>query len=649
MKVMKYIFAALAATALASCNDFLEKQPQALTPEQYLTTEANVTSFAYGLYADGFSTHGQYGWGTFQNDVNTDNMAHYLPSDIFAPGYWRVPEAGGVWNSWGRMYHLNSFLTQVVPDFAAGKIVGTESLIRHAIGEVYFFRAWDYFGKLQSLGDLPVITEVLPNDMDRLVAESKRRPRNEVARFILADLDRALEYMSDSPVGGTNRLSKDCVHLLKSRVALYEGTWLKYFKGTAFVPNGNGWPGAEKDYNAGYRYPLGDIDAEISYFLDIAMAEAKIVADKYSLTNNTGVYRASAGMNPYFEMFGATDMNAWPEIMLWRQYNLGLFVTNTVNQWTSDSNCGYGTTKSMVDAFLMSNGLPIYAAGSGYAGDRNLMTVTDGRDSRAFLFIKRPGDANLASDPLGPGQKVEGWPRITDAGENKYTTGYTLRKGLNFDGAQNRIGQCTVGAIVFRAAEAYLNYIEACYELTGSIDATADGYWRKLRNRAKVDEDYGKTIAATVMEKEGETDWGAWSAGKLVDATLFNIRRERRCEFMAENFRRSDIRRWRAMDQMIDTPWHVLGINLWGSEDIESFGDLRPGENVSDQNFSEYLAPYHISANNRVYDGYRWNSAHYLDPIAIQHFLITGGGNVEASSLYQNPGWPLVANEGPKE
>ena len=33
---MKYIFAALAATALASCNDFLEKQPQALTPEQYL-------------------------------------------------------------------------------------------------------------------------------------------------------------------------------------------------------------------------------------------------------------------------------------------------------------------------------------------------------------------------------------------------------------------------------------------------------------------------------------------------------------------------------------------------------------------------------------------------------------------------------------
>lgn len=45
-----------------------------------------------------------------------------------------------------------------------------------------------------------------------------------------------------APSGGKNRLSKDCAILLKSRVALYEGSWLKNFKGTAFVPNGPGWP-----------------------------------------------------------------------------------------------------------------------------------------------------------------------------------------------------------------------------------------------------------------------------------------------------------------------------------------------------------------------------------------------------------------------
>ena len=648
MKRSGYIALLLAVVTLNACSDFLEKSPMSLTPEQYLTTEANVTSFAYGLYTNNFVTHGSYEWGTFQNDVNTDNMAHYYPNDMFAPGYWKVAESGGVWNSWGQMYQLNSFLNSVPANYLKGGIKGSDDLIRHAIGEVYFFRAWDYFGKLQNLGDLPIIKTVLPNDMEKLTAESKRMPRNEVARFILSDLDKALEYMMDGQVGGTNRLSKQCVHLFKSRVALYEGTWLKYFKGTAFVPGGPDWPGAQKSYNANYEYPSGSIDDEIDYFLGVAMDEAKIVAEKAVLTANTGVYKTATGSNQYFEMFGATDMKPYPEILLWRQYNLAIWVTNTINQWTTDSNCAYGTTKSMVDAFLMSNGLPVYAAGSGYSGDSDLKAITDGRDSRAYLFIKRPGDENLATDPEGPGQKVEGWPRITDVGEYRYTTGYTLRKGLNFNGAQNKIGQCTVGSIVFRSVEALLNYIEACYEKTGAIDATADKYWRQIRKRAMVNEDYNVTIAATDMAKEAETDWGAYSAGKLVDATLYNIRRERRCEFIAEGFRGSDIRRWRAMDQMIQTPYHVLGINLWENENLADLGDLIPGENVSEASFSKYLAPYHIYSNNRAYNGYRWNMAHYLEPIAIQHFLITGNGVAEQSPLYQNPGWPLIPNEGPR-
>lgn len=44
----------------------------------------------------------------------------------------------------------------------------------------------------------------------------------------------------------TTRINADAAILLKSRVALFEGTWLKYFKNTAFVPNGDGWPGKAK-------------------------------------------------------------------------------------------------------------------------------------------------------------------------------------------------------------------------------------------------------------------------------------------------------------------------------------------------------------------------------------------------------------------
>lgn len=51
-----------------------------------------------------------------------------------------------------------------------------------------------------------------------------------------------------------------------------------------------------------------------------------------------------------------------------------------------------------------------------------------------------------------------------------------------------------------------------------------------------------------------------------------------------------------------------------------------------------------------MYDaGYSWCEAHYLDPIAITHFRITASdpNDLSTSVIYQNPGWPTVANEGP--
>lgn len=107
---------------LASCSDFLEKKPMSLSPESYYTIEPNVTSFSEGLYQNNLSTHGLYEWGTFQFDNTTDNMAYVTPSDIFAPGYWKVPEAGGAWDSWGPMYQLNSFLATILPMYENGEI-----------------------------------------------------------------------------------------------------------------------------------------------------------------------------------------------------------------------------------------------------------------------------------------------------------------------------------------------------------------------------------------------------------------------------------------------------------------------------------------------------------------------------------------------
>lgn len=653
MKNRILLYALSAGLMLSSCNAFLDLEPEsALSPEQYLTTEENLGAYATDLY-NMFPEHERSTWGYWRTDANTDDMASAQPGDAFAPGYWRVEQTGGSY-AFERIYRCNYFLNFVLPLYEAGEITGVEANIRHYIGEAYFFRAWAYFEKLKALGDFPIVEEPIADDLVQLTAASKRMPRNEVARFILADLDRSIEYMSETPpVGGSNRLDDDCAHLMKSRVALYEGTWEKYFKGTAFVPNGPQWPGASKDYNKGYEFPSGDIDSEIDYFLKIAMDESKIIADKYPLTENTGVFQKSAdeAANPYFNMFGAIDMSQYPEIMLWRDYGASAGLTNSVVEFAAAANSGCGITKSMVEAFVMSNGLPIYDEASGYPGDADLQKVTEKRDSRAQIFIKKPGDTNLHSAGGPESYTTEPWPNVVHSTASmKYTTGYAIRKGLNFDGAQSFRNESEVGLIVFRAVEAYLNYMEACYERTGSLDGDAKTYWSKIRNRAHV-ADFQTTIDHTVMEKEKD-DWGAWSAGQLVDATLYNIRRERRCELMAEGYRGADIRRWRSLDQLIDTPYHVYGVNLWeklaSNADFlkDNPGGLKQGENVSPISFGNYLAPYHIMQNNRVYNGYSWRMAHYLDPIAVQHFLITGDGDVNASPLYQNPGWPVQAGLG---
>ncbi len=657
-KYKKYsCLATLAVFALlsAGCQKALDKAPLSnITPESYLKEEGQLAAYAIARYPDAFPSHGNYSFGTFGIDGNTDNMIVPVLDNRFIPGLWRVEASGGEW-SFGNIYQANYFLSTVVPRWKAGGIVGNADNIRQYIGEMYFIRAVEYFKKLQSLGDFPIIKTVYPDEKEILIQVSKRQPRNEVARFILSDLDSAALLLKTSPDATKNRISKLCAQLIKSRVALYEGTWLKYFKGTAFVPNGPNWPGKSKDYNANYQYPTGSIDSEIQYFLGEAMSAAKSVADAVPLVANTGIIEAPNNENPYFKMFGAVDMSGYSEVLLWRQYGAGL-VTHNIPVYTQAGNYAVGLSKSMVESFLMENGLPIYATGSNYQGDDYIADVRKNRDGRLNLFLKEPGQKNVLVN-VGQGTHatlIEPTPRIWESSyDQKYTTGYAIRKGISYDGAQANNGQGFTGSITYRASEAYLNYIEASYERNGTIDADATKYWQQLRARAKVNTNFQETIAATVMVRETQ-DWGAYSANALVSPTLYNIRRERRNELMAEGLRYMDLKRWRAMDQMISTPYHFEGFKLWGpmkswfSAAQIVYGAANSGAVVSDPDLSVYLRPQEIRSNADSYKGARWMMAHYLSPIATQHFNITApDGNIASSPIYQNPGWLTAGGSTP--
>ncbi|MBR5440431.1 MAG: RagB/SusD family nutrient uptake outer membrane protein, partial [Prevotella sp.] len=214
----------------------------------------------------------------------------------------------------------------------------------------------------------------------------------------------------------------------------------------------------------------------------------------------------------------------------------------------------------------------------------------------------------------------------------KATTGYELEKWVSKDEAQRKQDQCTTAVPLLRAAECYLTYIEAYYERHGQLGGNCDRYWKALRQRAGVDTDYQKTIQNTVLESEN--DLAIYSRGQKVDQTLYNIRRERRCELAAEGLRLNDLKRWRSLDSMID--YQPEGINFW--DEVKNLYDKIDG--VSPQSVSKYIRPLQINATSVAYGGYTFPKQHYLEPSPISEFLLTGGGDVSNSSLYQNPGWP---------
>lgn len=667
-KIIKYLFLLTGGSfILASCNDFLDREPlDSVTPDNFFFTENDLAAYAVKHY--NFTTHEGFNAGIWKNDNATDNQAATDYDKKWIPGQWKVPEAydnpasNDPWY-FSAIREANYFLETVVPRFEKGEIEGSETNIKHYIGEMYFLRAKNYLSKLETFGDFPIIKNTLPDESASLIQASKREPRHKVARFILEDLDLAIGLLTNNISGGKNRITQNAALLLKSRAALYEASWLTYHRGTALVPGGSGWPGKAEDI-ADFN-----IDTEIAFFLKEAKAAAKEVIGNAALVQNTAKdcmdetvktdedkYKMS---NPYFAQFSANSLEGYSEILLWRAYNLLDYKIVHSAPFYIRVGGNTGFTRQCVESFLCRDGKPIYATDQ-YKGDESLSDVRKNRDLRLQLFLMTSGETLSPNVMNGTPDLLPEVPQLLDITEKRCVTGYQVRKGLS--GNWYRDGNTAVeGCPVYRVAEAYLNYIEAdCIEHNGtSIGSEAAGYWGDLRERAGLPRDYAVTVNNTDLSKE--LDWSVYSAGKLVSPLLYNIRRERRCELVAEGMRMSDLKRWRALDQV--KQFVIQGVNMWESDLKDKYtqdgknlliqeGTEGQTSNVSSYvNSGKYLCPYRaVKTNNLMYDaGYTWCEAHYLNPIAITHFRITASNpnDLSTSVIYQNPGWPIQANEGP--
>ena len=655
---------ALSAT-IVSCDDFLEQEPPSYLPtDGFVNTESNLQTAVNQLYQDILPGHANWSYGIYGNDKNTDNQVDWWPDRKFGDGLWKTAQSGDT-IKWNRIRNVNYWLRQATAAYSQKQISGDDNSIRQYIGELYFFRAYEYFEQLKKFGDFPIITSTLPNEESALVNAYKRRPCNEVARFILSDLDSATTFMKPDFEKRHTRVSYDVAKLLKSRVALYEGSWLTNFKGTPFVPGEQGWPGAKKDYNANFKFEAGSLDAEAKYFFQQAADAAEEVAEKYKgqLSVNNGIVPQKDGEdNPYLDIWGTDDMSDKPEVLLWRQYSKSLGIYNNVEVSVQFGNNGVGLTRSCVEGYLMKDGKPRYSSSYKY-NDSTIANVAKNRDPRLTVFLKVPGQKNVFKNMSATEDHfVETEPVPSILGHNtekNYSTGYAMRKGGTFDKAECGNGTCYNAAEIFRATEALLNYMEAEYMLTGSLNSGhIVEYWKDVRKAAGFTGDAVNpqvTIDATDMSKE-KLDWGAWTAGKLLedkDKVLYNIRRERRSELLGEGLREMDLKRWRSYDQLIKTPFFNEGIHFWNTpmekwyDASKVIADGSGNATVSKKSDSEYLRPQQTNLNNNSYaNGLTWHMAHYLYPMPLKQMQLTAPDHatLEDSPIYQNPYWPITSD-----
>ena len=606
---------ALLAGGLASC-DFLDREPLDFSNESAYYTKDTHLEIAVNDFYELFPTNEILWGGLYSEDINSDNQTTTSPQTLFYEGDKRtvkIDDDDCEWN-FEAIRGINYFINRVEQDY--DDIEGETALIDHYLGEGYFFRAYDWFRLLRNYGDAPLFTEVLDDDEETLTEASRRYPRNEVARFILEQCDSAISKMQETaPESG--RLCADAARMLKSRVALYEATWEKYHAGTCFVPGNSKWVGTSMWPD--FTWPAGSAEAEINFFLDECIEASAEVANNRSLDSD------------YLSMFNSTDeFSDDDEVILCRYYLTGVLRHSCSAYLKSGGGCGI--TRSLVNTYLMTNGLPIYAEDSGYQGDVTSYAEFTDRDERltgssraAGLIFDENGDTLFYYRPY-----------IYSQGNSKATTGYEVNKWVSDDETQQTQYYCTTAVPLFRAAEAYLNYLEAYYLRYGNLGGYCDTYWKALRERAGVSTDYSATIAATDLEQEN--DLAVYSKGELIDETLYNIRRERRCEFIAEGMRLDDLKRWRALDTMIE--YQVEGFNLW-TEMYEMYDATQiTSDLVSQASVSEYLRPMQITSSNAAYDGYNFPKPHYLEPIPISQFLLTVSSTTGESTIYQNPGWP---------
>lgn len=492
----------MAIFTFSSCQKLDLNPKDKVDAEVFFNTETDLNVYTNAFY-DFLPTITNY-----TDDASSDNIIPLTISDR-VKGARVVPAARGTggWE-WKQLRSINYFLENYHKCSDAGAKAKYSGIAK-------FFRAYFYYDKVKTFGDVPFYGKSLKaGDADLYKARDSRKL---VMDSVLADINYAIANIPATVK--LNEITKYTALILKARICLFEGTFRKY-------------------------HNLGDHQK----FLQ----EASIAAEELINNSPYKIFTTGGVDVAYRQLFARNDQDV-VETILARDYNPTFGRHNLNYLMTSPTQGSYGVPKDFIDSYLMKDG--------------SRFTDLADYQTKEFYAEMQNRDPRLTQTVGGPNFSVYGETTREPVNLNITTTGYRVIKALGTRD-QWASNSSYLDIILFRLAEAHLVFAEAKAELETLTQADLDKSINKLRDRVGMP--HLKLAAANTSPDPYLLSYYPNVSG-VNQGVILEIRRERRLELFNEGLRWDDLMRWKA-GKKLEKP--MLGIYFpgLGSYDFNNDG-----------------------------------------------------------------------------
>lgn len=525
----KFLYILLGSSiALTSCEKLLDRPTLDEVVDQpgaYWRNETDVRLFAAGFYTQYFNGYNS-SWTTDYTPVRgyslSDDITYYgqqssfendIPPSriqVIETGTWLTDYAGPSWNfSWVRK--SNIFLNRLETE--AQKNLTTEQY-NHWVAVARFFKGFEYARLVSVFGDVPYF-ETQVSDVDFDTQYKDRDDRGYVMDKVYDDFVFALDMMKAND--GANVLDKNVAAAFISRLMLFEGSWQKY--------HGLDQERAKK-------------------YLGLAQRAAEVVmnAGKYSFTSD------------FKSLFSSQNLATNKEVILYRSYDASVSIFHSVasNQNGVEAQAT-SPNLNLVKEFVLVDGKSATNSSLAGADDYSLANLAVTRDPRFEASFDT--DLNIRASSLVYGNKYVSRDAYMITGANPAYPNWSLNTN-------------TSDAAVIRYAEVVLNWLEAKQILAenfggapvtqSEIDLSINAIRKRPLDAIAIAKGVKQTAPLYV---------GNIANDPLRDADvsplMWEIRRERRMEFVFEFSRLQDLRRWKKLHYMDFAPNTDYYLGAW--------------------------------------------------------------------------------------